>query len=479
MNPVLEILIAGLITTFAAAAVSVASYRGGAAVVTAGTVAGIILSIQMLIMTFIENVSTNIGVGPLLFAINKLTALFTFTVFIVGFASALYAVDIRPKRTSTVLPPFLALFIFSTALLGLSADIVTVCIFVEVVAMSIVFLMIAGDKYASEAGLKYLYMTLLGTIIELSGVGLLVTRGVSVIGLALFTVGPLLKVGIVPFHAWLPDVHARAHTSASAVLSSVAVASGYVALMNVLVSHYAKMLIAGTLAPYGYVILGYGMASMLYGSLCAVSQPDVKRALAYSTIGHMGFASIPLGIGLIVAPLLHSLTIIETFFAVSLLYLVVHALGKSLLFLAGGIPVALYGVHEYTYLGGLFRRHKVATWTFLGGALTLSGLPPLPGFFAKLFVLYSLAYATVVLHSWLMGGLLAFMIGVAIVTPAYAIRRLWHRTFLGEAKEYPEVQKTYLANAACIILMLALLILGTLPLFALLGQILVPPIHLP
>ncbi len=472
MNIVLQLLIAGLVTTFAAAAVSPASYRAGASVVTAGTVAGLILSIQMLIMTFIENLSTCISIGSLLFAINKLTALFTFTVFVIGFASALYAIDILPKRAEAVLPPFLSLFIFSVALLGLSADFVTACIMVELVALSIVFLMFAGDKYASEAGLKYLYMTLLGTIVELAGIGLLYGsyKYVNIVGLSLFSIGLLLKVGVFPFHAWLPDVHARAHTSTSAILSSVAVAAGYVALINILIYHYINIL--SILAPYGYILLGYSMASMFYGSLCAVTQPEVKRALAYSTIGHMGFAGVPLALALIIPKAA------ATFFAISVLYAIVHSLGKALLFLAGGIPVSLYRAAEYTLLGGLFRRHKVATWTFLGGALTLSGLPPLPGFFAKLFVLYSLAYATIVLHSWVMGGLLGLAIGIAIVTPAYAIRRLWHRTFLGEAKEYPEVRKTYLANAACIILMLTLLILGTLPLFALLGQILVPPIHL-
>jgi len=470
LDPILEILIAAIVTTFGAGAIAPANYRAGAAVVVAGTVAGLIASIQLIAMTFLPPyISTVVGIGGLTFTINKLTALFTLTTFIIGFAAALYAVDIVPKRTPAALPPFLSLFIFSIALLGLSADPIAACIFVELQAMSIIFILLAGEEYASEAGVKYLYMTLLGTIIELSGLGLLMIYGAQfVLGLALFTVGLFLKVGLFPFHAWLPDVHARAHTSASAVLSSVAVASGMVAVMNIVEPMIGSV---AALTAFGYCLLALSIASAAYGSLCAVTQPDVKRALAFSTIGHMGFAGIPFSLAMIIPsakwPLL----------SISMLYLIVHALGKSLLFLAGGLPVALYGVHEYTHLGGLFRRHKVATWTFLGGALTLSGLPPLPGFFAKLFVLYSLAYATVALHSWLMGGLLAFILGVAIVTPAYAIRRLWHRTFLGPEKTYPETPTTYLANAACIILMLALLILGTLPAFALAGQILVPPLR--
>ncbi|GEM_PF-2997087 len=481
---IVETLIAlAVVTTILSAGLAALRYKAGAAAVAGGALFGLCYSFGLIWLTYVKKMSLVWSLGPLEFVINPLTAFFTLTVFIIGFAAALYAVDIEPKRNAAALPPFLSSFIFTVALLGLSGNVLTACIFVELQALSIIYTLIAGEEYASEAAVKYLYMTFLGTMFELLGLGLLFKAVVPaamviVTGLALFSIGLLLKVGVVPLHAWLPDVHARAHTSASAVLSSVAVASGYVALMNILLAHYSSMITAGTLAPYGYVILGYGIASMLYGSLCAVSQPDVKRALAYSTIGHMGFASIPLGIGLVTAPLLHSLTAIEMLFAVSLLYLVVHALGKSLLFLAGGLPVALYGVHEYTHLGGLFRRHKVATWTFLGGALTLAGLPPLPGFFAKLLVILTAVDLALKLGPYLGGAVVALVIGAAIITPAYAIRRLWHRTFLGEARdtELPETPKTYLANAACIILLLALIVLGTAPVVLALPHILIPPL---
>ncbi len=473
------LLALALVTTILAAGLAALRYKAGAAIVAGGTLFGLALSFGMIWLTYLKNTHLVVTYGPLEFVVNPLTAFFTLTVFIIGFAAALFAVDIEPKRNAPALPPFLSAFIFTVALLGLSGNLLTACVFVELQALSIVFILIAGEEYASEAALKYLYMTLLGTVIELLGLGLVVQvpalKALLVTGLALFSIGLLLKVGIVPLHAWLPDVHARAHTSASAVLSSVAVASGYVALMNILMRHYMNTLTA--LVPYGYVLLGYGIASMLYGSLCAVTQPDVKRALAYSTIGHMGFASIPLAIGIVLSPVLSQYTI-TTLFAISLLYLIVHALGKSLLFLAGGLPVALYGAHEYYSLGGLFRRHKVATWTFLGGALTLAGLPPLPGFFAKLLVILATVELALKLGPYIGGTIVALVVGAAIITPAYAIRRLWHRTFLGEPKDatLPETPKTYLANAACIILLLTLIILGTAPVILMLPKMLIPVI---
>jgi len=483
---VLALIGIAVVTTLLAAGIAVARYRGGAAVVAGGVLAGLALSLYWLYEAFTYGTPIYETVGSLVFKIDKATAVFAFTALLIGFAASLFAVDIQPRRNQAALPPFLAAFIFTVVLLGLSADVLTACVMVELQTLAIILTLLAGEEFASEAAVKYMYMALLGSAVIAAGLGLLglPEAALVTVGLALFAVGLLLKAGIFPFHAWLPDVHARAHTSASAVLSSVAVASGLVAFMNILPKYIEQVLASKLCSALGNALLALAIASMIYGSLCAISQPDIKRALAYSTIGHMGFALAPLGVGLVLvgsgeAPVSY----LSMYMAVSMLYIVVHALGKALLFLAGGLPVGLYGIHEYTHLGGLFRKHKVATWTFLGGALTLSGLPPLPGFLAKLLVILVLTDLALRVGSPWYVAALCLTVGVAIATPVYTIRRLWHRTFLGEPREaeYPPTPHTFLANTACLLLFLALLILGTVVAFMTLGapaasQILLPPV---
>ncbi len=453
-------------TTLLAAGIGAARYRGGAAVTAGGSLAGLALSLYLLYLAFSRGVVYE-SFGPLLFKIDKVTAIFTFTVFLVGLAASLYAVDAHPRRNAPSLPPFLAAFIFAIALLGLSANIVTACVCVEIQTFALVLTLLAGEEYSAEAAVKYMYMALLGSAFMAMGLGLTTCSFASLItvGLILYAIGLLLKTGVFPLHAWLPDVDARAHTSVAALSSSVAVAAGLTALSNVL-THYLDILTrSGLCVAVGDALLALAIASIIYGSISAITTADIRRALAYSTIGHMGFALAPYSVGLILLGLkLIPASSLALYIGAMMLYIVVHALGKALLFLAGCVPVDLYGIHEYTGLGGLFRKHRIATWTFLGGALTLSGVPPLPGFIAKLvviLVLTDLALRTASL--WYIVAL-ALVVGTAIATPVYSIRRLWHRTFLGTPREqmYPQTPSIFLANAACIILFLALLTLGTI-----------------
>ncbi len=453
-------------TTLLAAGIATARYRGGAAVVAGGTLAGLALSVYMLYVAFSRGVTYE-SLGPLLFKIDKATAIFTFTVFLIGFAASLFAVDVSPRRNQACLPPFLAAFIFTVSLLGLSANLVTACIFVELQTFSIILSLLAGEEYSGEAAIKYMYMALLGSAFVALGLGLVNIRLAQLIalGLILYAVGLLLKTGVFPLHAWLPDVHARAHTSVSAVLSSVAVASGLIAFSNIIAPYLSKLVSSGLCTALGDAMLALAIASIIYGSVSALTTKDIKRALAYSTIGHMGFALAPFAAGLVLAGMrIVPVSDLAVYSGAMILYLIVHALGKSLLFLAGGLPVGLYGVHDYVELGGLFRKHRVATWTFLGGALTLSGLPPLPGFIAKLIVILTVTDLALRTSSLWYAAALALIVGAAIATPVYSIRRLWHRTFLGEPREYayPETPPTFLANAACMILFLALIVLGAI-----------------
>ena len=117
------------------------------------------------------------------------------------------------------------------------------------------------------------------------------------------------------------------------------------------------------------VVLVVGLVTALFAATCAMAQDDIKRVLAYSTISQLGFMFVAAGM---------------RFYTGAMFMLVAHAFYKALMFLGAGS--VMHGMHEETDLqrmGGLLRRMPITGWTFVIGALSLAGIWPLAGFFAK------------------------------------------------------------------------------------------------
>jgi hydrogenase-4 component F len=183
-------------------------------------------------------------------------------------------------------------------------------------------------------------------------------------------VGYGTKVGLAPFHAWLPDAHAEGPTPISAVLSGLLLNVALYALLRF------KMLLAANQATLnvGAIMVTLGLLSLLFAAVMLYRRRDVKRLFAYSSIEHMGIATFAFGIG---GPLAN--------FA-GLLHMTMHSLTKSAIFFAIGHVAQVKGTQRIADIGGLSATHPALALGFSLGTLAIAGFPPF-GVFTSEFML--------------------------------------------------------------------------------------------
>ncbi len=262
----------------------------------------------------------------------------------------------------------------------------------------------------------------------------------SIVVLLVF-VGCGVKAGLFPGHSWLPDAHPAAPSSISAPLSGVLTKSGVFGIIQVLLvvfgvrilgvdglgatgqlaeglvasglggaiegaiegtiagavnqgealgtvlgaaSDTGKALAQGALSDYrvpfeGWILCGLGLATMLYGEFMALRQRDIKRLLAYSTMGQIGEICMTLGLMTWLAA------------AGALMHVFNHAIMKDLLFLCCGALILRSGSRSLSDLSGLGKAMPFTATCMVIGLLSILGLPPFSGFMSKFMMLYALA----------------------------------------------------------------------------------------
>lgn len=349
---------------------------------------------------------------------------------IVMTAGILYATGCRDKcvRYPAFYPVFLTL---ATGLTGalLTGDLFNLFVFAELMVISgAVLTAIADDRFGVEAAYKYFYISLLASMFLLLACGALyatygtlnmadLARQISaapdqpltLMAIALLLAFFMVKSAVVPLHFWQPDFHTAAPTPVHAVLSSVVVKLGiygFIRMTNLLFLDQAGG-IRGLLVVVGCI-------GVFVGGLAATGTYDVKRMLAYSTLGQIGFILVALGWG---TPL--SL-------AAALVYAFNHSLIKSAMLMLAGAIASRGAVKSAAFenLVGVGKASPVAGALFLLGGTALAGLPPTNGFISKLVVFQSGVSA---------GAFLALaVIGVAsLVSLVYVARsfmRIWWET---------------------------------------------------
>ncbi|HEX5416325.1 MAG TPA: NADH-quinone oxidoreductase subunit L, partial [Chloroflexota bacterium] len=194
-----------------------------------------------------------------------------------------------------------------------------------------------------------------------------VGSSVAVAVAALLLAGALGKSAQLPLQVWLPDAMAGP-TPVSALIHAATMVTAGVYLI-------ARMHVLFTLAPAVQVAVGViGAVTLLLAGFSALTQTDLKRVLAYSTISQIGYMFLALGVGAWGAAIFHLMT---------------HAFFKALLFLAAGVVImALHHEQDMLRMGGLHKQLPLAFWTFLIGAASLSALPLVTaGFYSKELIL--------------------------------------------------------------------------------------------
>ena len=278
--------------------------------------------------------------------------------------------------------------------LGCATDLFNLWIWFEAMAVTS-YLLVAfyRERPASlEAGVKYLVQSAAGSVLIVIGISLVLastgTLDLEVLRTAairsplllaagaLFIIGFGVKAALVPLHTWLPDAHSQAPSGISAMLSGVVIEAGLVAMLRALGALFSVS------ASWPALLIGFGAVNMLAGNLMALQQKQVKRLLAFSSVAHVGYILLGLGISF------YSGTSAGA--QGSLFHLFNHGLMKGLAFLSAG--ALLYTLHiragdhdplVTADLAGAARRYPLVALSLSIAVLALGGLPPLAGFMSK------------------------------------------------------------------------------------------------
>jgi multicomponent Na+:H+ antiporter subunit D len=274
--------------------------------------------------------------------------------------------------------------------LYLTGDLFNAYVTLELVGVAAVGLVAMAGGEAVSAALRYLIVTLIGSLLYLAGVALIYAEAGAVdlavvaevlpgsraaaVALALMTTGLLLKTAAFPLHFWLPPAHANAPAPASAILSALVVKGSFYLVVRLWQSLFAADLAAALAELVGLL----GVAAVVWGSAQALVQSRIKMLVAYSTVAQVGylFLAFPLG------PEAWRGAI---YFAAS------HAFAKAAMFLAAGTMLRELGHDDVKSLGGAAGALPVTLFAFALAGVAIIGLPPSGGFVGKWILLVEAA----------------------------------------------------------------------------------------
>ncbi len=237
--------------------------------------------------------------------------------------------------------------------------------------------------------------------------------------------GAMGKSAQFPLQVWLPDAM-EGPTPVSALIHAATMVTAGVYLV-------ARCTPLFVMAPYAQMaVSGIGAATAAIAALTALTQTDLKRVLAYSTVSQLGFMFMALGCGAAGAEL------VTPAVTAGMFHLFTHAFFKALLFLAAGsVMHAMGNVIDMRRFSGLKHALPITHWTFLVGAAALAGVPLLAGFWSKDDIIAVLAQAShSEEHGLYFGVIRAIAIGTAFLTAFYTFRA-YFMTFWGPEK-FPE-----------------------------------------
>ncbi|WP_158798604.1 NADH-quinone oxidoreductase subunit L [Pedobacter sp. L105] len=224
---------------------------------------------------------------------------------------------------------------------------------------------------------------------------------INLIALLLF-VGACGKSAQIPLFTWLPDAMAGP-TPVSALIHAATMVTAGIYMI-------ARSHILFDLAPIvQHIIAIIGLATAVLGAIIAMTQTDIKKVLAYSTVSQLGYMFLGLGVGAYTGSFFHVIT---------------HAFFKALLFLcAGSVIHAMHHEQDMRHMGGLRKKLPLTFWTMLIGTIAISGIPPFSGFFSKDEILAHVYEQNKVM--WAIGVFTAFL-------TAFYMFRMIFLTFFGK-----------------------------------------------
>ncbi|MGI9325907.1 MAG: complex I subunit 5 family protein [Pseudomonadales bacterium] len=348
----------------------------------------------------------------------------------VGIAVSVYATGYFLSDTSQrqyFWPLWLFLWSGLNALF-LAADVFNIYVSLELLGLSAVALAaLPGTAASLNAAMRYLLVSLLGSLIYLLGVALLYTAYHSLdlaalssavapgplvwSAMSLMTVGLLMKTALVPLHFWLPAAHANAPAPVSALLSALVVKASFYLLLRLWFELFAGVLSGAALQWLGAL----GAAALLWGSVLACYQKRLKLLVAYSTVAQLGYLFIAF-------PLVAAAG--ATGYGAAVYFALSHGFAKAAMFLSAGTLLHAAGHDRIDELDEIASRMPISMLAFGLAGISLMGLPPSGGFIAKWMLLEAAMgsgqwwWAVVIL----LGGLLAGVYVFRVASLAFATK---------------------------------------------------------
>ncbi len=416
--PFLALIVLNLLPRSASAA----AWIPAAAVFLLQTVASILLPFGLPTWHFLAPIEKAIGFTLMA---DGLSTLLLLTAGLAGLASLLVArASIAHPRTRFTFANLLLVALIGINGIAMVRDLFSLYVFIEVTSVAAFILVALRDDQASyEGAWKYLLLSALASVFMLASLAffLLSAGGISFeevktalasptpllwIAVALFLCGLFVKSAMVPFHGWLADPYSEAPPAVSVFLAGIVTkASGIFALMRL------SPAVLDANGPGREVLLVVGALTAVAGAVLSLTQSDMKRMLAYSSVSQMGYIVMALG----GQPGLAMAAAGVHFFN--------HTVSKAQLFANAAALESRLGTRDMDRMGGIGARMPVTSVTSAVACLSVAGMPPLAGFWSKLLIVIAL---------WNAGQQLFAVIAVltSLITLAYFLS-LQRRVFFG------------------------------------------------
>ncbi|MCL0104076.1 monovalent cation/H+ antiporter subunit D family protein [Dehalococcoidia bacterium] len=329
--------------------------------------------------------------------VDPLSAFMCLTISLVSLLAVIYSKNFIEKELpwGKTTSYYTLILLLIGGMLGavVTGDLFNLFVLTEIFSVAAYALVPIAEKRGSLiASYRYLILASIGTSLILLGTGYLyiITGTLNMADLAVrlpafydswvvfgalafLIVGFGIKTALFPLHTWLPDAHSIAPAPISVILSALVIKVGAYSLIRVLFTIFRLDFVTGPI-PVALALTWVAAAAILIGSMFAISQTDIKRMLAYSSVAHIGY--VVLGIGLAV----------EMGMTGGILHIFNHALAKGCLFFCAGAVIYKTGIRRIDDFCGLGSKMPLAMTAFTLAAASMVGIPPTAGFVSKFYL---------------------------------------------------------------------------------------------
>ncbi|MBR0379409.1 MAG: monovalent cation/H+ antiporter subunit D family protein [Mogibacterium sp.] len=415
----------------------------GALAVGLSVLASLVLSVMQLI-TVVKGGPVHYEIGGyaapygIEFVIDSLNALILVLVSLMGLLTVLFAGNFwSDERTMVRGAAYSVLALLITGLLGMTStgDVFNLYVFLEITSLSAYCLIALGGSKGVVSAFRYMLVGTIAATFYLLGIGILygatgtlnmgdmrsiLDRGgyddVMLVSMCFLIAAFGIKMALFPLHGWQPSAYTHAEPGARPLITGV---MGKIPALAMFRFIYC---IFGTDLKYvRYLLLAIGalsVAGMLYGSIRAMAQNDIRKMLAYSSVAQIGYISLGFAIGTPLA------------LAGSFLHMLGHAFMKGGLFFCTGAITYKYGTTALDDFGRIYKKMPLTAGLLVAAALSMIGIPPTAGFFSKWYLALSAAGR----HEWIY---IAVLVISSLLNAVYFFR-LIEKVFIQQPKGIEE-----------------------------------------